>query len=81
MLKYSTKESEENCESEPRSQWLLNCHHWHCSSWRLWYLSSRFDDGSGYMGNHTEDAKRDDKDDIYFLILLLLVAFYVKKNI
>ena len=41
----------------------------------------RFDDGSGYMAHRTEDAKRDDKDDIYFRILVRLVAFYVKKNV
>ena len=61
--------------------WLLNFHRCRCSSWRLWYLSFRFDDGNGYMGNRTEDAKRDDKDDIYFRILLRLVAFYLKKNL
>ena len=61
--------------------WLLNFHCCRCSSWRLWYLSFRFDDGSGYMGNRTEDAKKDDKGDIYFRILLRLVAFYLKKNL
>ena len=29
--------------------WLKNCHCCRCSSWRLWYLSFRFDDGSGWM--------------------------------
>ena len=33
------------------------------------------------MGNRTEDARRDGKDDIYFRILLLLVAYYVRKNL
>ena len=26
-----------------QSMWLLNCHRCRCSSWRLWYLSFRFD--------------------------------------
>ena len=65
--------------------WLLNFHRCRCSSWRLWYLSFRFDDGCGYMENRTEDAKtlgkRDNKDDIYFCILPRLAAFYLKKNL